>query len=174
MRGAFLSAITLVCACRNYGQANEGNLYRRVARRVSRAGDDVSSSRTFLRPADIVFVKRNKDRFRETRKPAPETRALPGALAAQLRRRFGLAQMRDAVFLTVARHPKLQIWVAHFGRSTNCAPMQGFHFCFARLHFKPAAARSHITTMTGVADDARSEKDQIVPHRANGGGAKLH
>src|SRR5205814_4077121 len=120
--------------------------------RVSRAGDDVSSSRTFLRPADIVFVKRNKDRF-------GETRALPGALAAQLRRRFGLAQMRDAVFLTVARHPKLQIWVAHFGRSTNCAPMQGFHFCFARLHFKPAAARGHITTMTGVADDARSEKD---------------
>src|SRR5438094_7021138 len=32
MRGAFLSAITLVCACRNYGQANEGKLYRRVAR----------------------------------------------------------------------------------------------------------------------------------------------
>src|SRR5437763_6362517 len=52
--------------------------------RVSRAGDDVSSSRTFLRPAGIVFLKRNKDRF-------GETRALPGALAAPLRRRFGLA-----------------------------------------------------------------------------------
>ena len=52
--------------------------------------------------------------------------------------------------------------------------MQGFRFCFARLHLIPAAARRYITTMTGGVDDAWAEKDQIVSHRANGGGAELH
>src|SRR5205823_12753739 len=89
---------------------------------------------SFLRNERSVFVGHHasvrlpKLWSSERRKSLPPgsarvSRALPGALAAQLRRRFGLAQMRDAVFLTVARHPKLQIWVAHFGRSTNCAPM---------------------------------------------------
>src|SRR5437763_1323300 len=79
MRGAFLSAITLVCACRNYGQANEGNLYRRVAR-ASRVLATTSRRRgLFLdlltscssNETKIVSARRGNQHARRARYPEP-------------------------------------------------------------------------------------------------------
>src|SRR6478736_5885831 len=88
--------------------------------------------------------------------------------------RLRLAQMRQTIFFAVARHPKLEIWIRHFRRPANRATMQCLRFSFACLHFKTATAGGHITALASVAHDTGTEEDQVIRHRTNRRGAKLH
>src|SRR5207247_3231284 len=69
-----------------------------------------------------------------------QTRALPGAFAARRASGLGFRQVRKTIFFAIARHPKFEIWVRHFRRSTNRATMQRLHFGFAGLTFQTATA----------------------------------
>src|SRR5919201_1435943 len=82
--------------------------------------------------------------------------------------------MRHAILFAVAGNTKFEVRVRYFRRPANCTTMQRFYFGFAGLHFKTPTAFGNIATMTRIPDDARAEKDQVVRHRADGSGAKLH
>src|SRR5438874_462150 len=103
-----------------------------------------------------------------------ETRALSGAFAARRASGLGFRQVRKTIFFAIARHPKFEIWVRHFRRSTNRATMQRLRFGFAGLHFKTTAAGRYFTAVAGIVDDGGAEKDQIIRDCANSGSAKLH
>src|SRR6266581_7492314 len=89
----------------------------------------------------------------ETSSPTRQTRALPGAFAARRTSGLGLRQVRQTIFFAIARHPKFEIWVRHFRRSTNRATMQRLRFGFAGLRFKTTTAGRYFTAVMGIVDD---------------------
>ena len=52
--------------------------------------------------------------------------------------------------------------------------MQCLLFRFTRLQFETATACRYFAAVTGGANDDGAKKDQIIRHRADGSGAKLH
>src|SRR5947207_14324960 len=72
-----------------------------------------------------------------------QTWVLPGAFAARRASGLGFRQVRKTIFFAIARHPKFEIWVRHFRRSTNRATIQRLLFGFAGFHFKTTSARRY-------------------------------
>src|SRR5947209_7977051 len=80
--------------------------------------------------------------------------------------------MWQAILLAVARYSKFQIRIRHFRRSANRTAMQCLGFNVTYLETTPPLC--DFAAVTRVPDDGRTEENQIICHRANGCGAKLH
>src|SRR5712691_2644114 len=91
--------------------------------RVSRAGERVLAIANFsFCCLSSRATSESKVRFGVTPKPARETRALPGRLFA--RNHVGFWQMRDTIFLAVARDAEIEIGITQLGSPANCTTMQ--------------------------------------------------
>src|SRR5947199_10413176 len=85
--------------------------------------------------------------------------------------RLRLAQMRQTIFFAVARHPKFEVWIGHFRRSTNRATMQCLCFRFVCLRFETTTSCGYFMAVAGITDDRGAGKDQIIRERAKYGNA---
>src|SRR3979490_2969749 len=86
--------------------------------------------------------------------------AASSACPASSGRRLRARQMRDAIFLAIARDAELEIRIAQLRRTADGALVN--RFCFtARLAFEPPASRCDLMTMAGVVNDLRPKEDQI-------------
>src|ERR1700759_4955258 len=73
----------------------------------------------------------------------------------------GGRQMRDAIFLAISRHPKVQVGIGQFGRSANRAGVQGF-IRSPCGRFKSLPPSGDFAPLPRVSDDLGTEKDQVI------------
>src|ERR1041385_8873471 len=86
-----------------------------------------------------------------------ETRALPRSpLVGDNARRF--RQMRHAVFLAVACHAEVEVWIAQFSRTAHCACVKWLGFASRTLR-KALSSGGNLAAMAGIVNNFRSKKD---------------
>ncbi len=84
--------------------------------------------------------------------------------------------MRDAIFLAVTRDTEVEIWIAQFRRSANCAFVQWLGFA-PRLASKTFAPRRDFTAVPRLVNDFRTKEDQIIHecrHQRHAIGIRVH
>src|SRR5436309_15982143 len=74
--------------------------------------------------------------------------------------------MRHAIFLAVAGHAKIKVWIAQFGRAAHGAFMEWLGFT-SRTPCVAASSRRDFAAMPSIVNNFWAEKDQIMGHRSH-------
>ena len=75
-------------------------------------------------------------------------------------------EVRDAIFLAIARHPEFETGVANLGGAAGGATVERL-FVAARLDFETFAPPGHFFAMPHLLDHFRSEEDEIIAERGD-------
>ena len=69
--------------------------------------------------------------------------------------------MRDAIFLTIARYPELETWIAHFSGAADSATVERF-FVASRMSVESLSPDGDLFPLPKVPNDSRSKENEVI------------